>query len=241
MKNKYKSLIRKTLNVCFVVLLINCSLYAQNGVGIGTTTPDTSSALEIYSNSQGLLIPRMSKNQRNAIPKPAHSLVIFQTDGVIGFYFNSGSPSVPVWDQLLPNPANTDLNLNNNKITNLIAPSASSDAVNKGYVDNLVAAQGGQGIPTMISLESAQKMSLANAMMYCDTLTEGGFNDWYVPSLDNLFYAASGGTTLPDQRSNNDIWTVSYVSGGYTYFINLSTAATSYSYPSTLVKCRCVR
>lgn len=241
MKNRNLSYSQKALIVILLFLGINCPIFAQNGVGIGTTKPDTSAALEVYSNSQGILVPRMTKSQRNSILKPSNSLVIYQTDGITGFYFNSGTSVNPIWNQLLPNPANTDLNLNNNKITNLVAPSFFSDAVNKGYVDNLVAAQGGKGIPTMISLESAQKMTLANAMVYCDTLSEGGFSDWYVPSLDNLFYAASGGTILPDQRSNNDIWTVSYVAGGYTYYVNLNTAATAYNVPGSLMKCRCVR
>ena len=52
--------------------------YSQN-VGIGTTTPDSSAALEIKSNSQGFLPPRMTTTQRNAIANPAEGLQIFNT------------------------------------------------------------------------------------------------------------------------------------------------------------------
>jgi hypothetical protein len=64
----------------------------QNGnVGIGTTTPDASSALHIKSTTKGLLIPRMTAAQRNAISAAATGLMIYQTDGTVGFYYYNGS------------------------------------------------------------------------------------------------------------------------------------------------------
>ena len=47
--------------------------------------------------SKGLLAPRMTLAQRNAIPTPATGLTVFQTDGVPGLYYNSGTPAVPLW------------------------------------------------------------------------------------------------------------------------------------------------
>ncbi len=49
-------------------------------VGIGTTTPDASSALDITSTTKGLLIPRMTNAQRQAISNPAAGLQVFVTD-----------------------------------------------------------------------------------------------------------------------------------------------------------------
>ena len=49
-------------------------------VGIGTTTPDPSAALDIVSSSRGLLPPRLTTAQRDAIPAPAAGLIIFNTD-----------------------------------------------------------------------------------------------------------------------------------------------------------------
>jgi len=60
-------------------------------VGIGTTTPDASSALDITSTTAGLLIPRMTETQRDAISSPAIGLMIYQTDGTVGFYYYNGS------------------------------------------------------------------------------------------------------------------------------------------------------
>jgi hypothetical protein len=60
-------------------------------VGIGTTNPEISAALEINSTERGLLIPRMTQAQRNAIVSPATGLMIFQTDNTTGFYYHNGS------------------------------------------------------------------------------------------------------------------------------------------------------
>ena len=70
-------------------VVLTATTYAQ--VGIGTTTPDASSALDITSTTKGLLIPRMTNVQRDAISSPANGLMIYQTDGTVGFYYYNGS------------------------------------------------------------------------------------------------------------------------------------------------------
>ena len=70
-------------------VVLTATTYAQ--VGIGTTTPDASSALDITSTTKGLLIPRMTETQRDAISSPATGLMIYQTDGTVGFYYYNGS------------------------------------------------------------------------------------------------------------------------------------------------------
>ena len=49
-------------------------------IGIGNTNPNTSSILDINSTSKGLLIPRMTTAQRNAIVSPVTGLQIFNLD-----------------------------------------------------------------------------------------------------------------------------------------------------------------
>lgn len=48
-------------------------------VGIGTTNPDPSALLDITSTTSGLVIPRMTTVQRNAIPSPVTSLLIYNS------------------------------------------------------------------------------------------------------------------------------------------------------------------
>jgi hypothetical protein len=72
-----------------IVMLFTVQSYAQ--VGINTNTPDASSALEIESTTGGILVPRMTEIQRDAIVSPASGLMIYQTDQDFGFYFYNGT------------------------------------------------------------------------------------------------------------------------------------------------------
>ncbi len=54
------------------------SLPAGN-VGIGTSSPDASAKLHIESTSSGMLIPRMTEIERDAISSPANALLIYNT------------------------------------------------------------------------------------------------------------------------------------------------------------------
>ncbi len=75
--------------IIILIMALSATTFAQTG--IGTTTPDASSALDITSTTKGLLIPRMTAAQRDAISSPATGLMIYQTDGTVGFYYYNGS------------------------------------------------------------------------------------------------------------------------------------------------------
>lgn len=67
------------------------TINSASSVGIGTTAPDASSLLEMSSTTKGLLTPRMTKAQRDAIAAPATGLLVYQTDNSPGLYhFNNG-------------------------------------------------------------------------------------------------------------------------------------------------------
>ena len=82
-----------------IFLLIYVPAFSQ--VGIGTASPDVSSKLDVSSTTQGLLAPRMLSTQRTAITSPATGLIVYQTDGAAGFYYNAGTTGVPNWVILL--------------------------------------------------------------------------------------------------------------------------------------------
>ena len=79
---------KQIFNILAAVLFTSTT-FAQ--VGINTETPDASAALDITSTSGGLLVPRMTNAQRDAISSPATGLMVYQTDGTVGFYYYDGS------------------------------------------------------------------------------------------------------------------------------------------------------
>jgi hypothetical protein len=62
------------------------------GVSLGVGgTPDPSAKLDIQSITQGALLPRMTKDQRNAIASPATGLAVYQTDNMPGLRVYNGA------------------------------------------------------------------------------------------------------------------------------------------------------
>jgi hypothetical protein len=91
-KNSTKKLTNQPMKHFFTllaVLLVTATTFAQ--IGINTVSPDASAALDITSTTGGLLVPRMTETQRDAISPAATGLMIYQTDGTAGFYYYNGS------------------------------------------------------------------------------------------------------------------------------------------------------
>ena len=59
------------------MVLMSAQMNGQVGIGANTFTPDNSALLELQSTNSGLLLPRMTTAQRNAISNPAQSLIIY--------------------------------------------------------------------------------------------------------------------------------------------------------------------
>ena len=72
---------------------------AQTGMGIGTTTPDSSAVLEIASATKGLLIPRLPSATIAAIDNPAQGLLAYDTDKNL-FVYNLGPDGTKNWQEL---------------------------------------------------------------------------------------------------------------------------------------------
>jgi len=87
------------------MLLTITELSAQN-VGLNSTgaAANASAALDIdvsgLAVKRGLLIPRVTnveKTAMNPLPAAAQGLVVYQTDGVQGFYYNTSTTTTPNW------------------------------------------------------------------------------------------------------------------------------------------------
>ena len=68
----------KNIFTLLAAILLTTTTYAQ--IGINNETPDASAALDITSTTGGLLVPRMTNAQRQAISNPAAGLQVFVTD-----------------------------------------------------------------------------------------------------------------------------------------------------------------
>jgi hypothetical protein len=79
----------KNIFTLLAAVLLTATTFAQ--VGINIETPDPSAALDITSTTGGLLVPRMTKDDRGFIDTPATGLMIYQTDGTPGFYYFNGT------------------------------------------------------------------------------------------------------------------------------------------------------
>ncbi|MCF2491188.1 C1q-like domain-containing protein [Dyadobacter sp. CY347] len=84
------------------LLFASQNIFAQN-VGINTTQPEPSAALDIVGPDKGLLIPRVSLQSltdNTTVPNPATALLVYNTNaglGKAGFYYNSGTAANPAW------------------------------------------------------------------------------------------------------------------------------------------------
>jgi len=68
---------KKTI-LSIALIAISFMTFAQ--VGIGITIPNPSAALDVTSTTRGLLPPRMTQAQRNAITTPAAGLIVYCTN-----------------------------------------------------------------------------------------------------------------------------------------------------------------
>ncbi|TRX37101.1 hypothetical protein [Flavobacterium restrictum] len=90
---------QNNLQKIFILFSFLFALTANaQSVAINTdgSTADPSAILDLKSTDKGLLIPRMTIAQRDAISTPATGLLVYQTDGTAGLYSYDGS----IWKSL---------------------------------------------------------------------------------------------------------------------------------------------
>lgn len=82
----------KTLSLFTVLILFATLGLAQNvGINADGSAPHSSAMLDVKSTTGGLLIPRMTEEQRTQIQSPAQGLMVYQTTSPAGFYYFDGS------------------------------------------------------------------------------------------------------------------------------------------------------
>ena len=182
-----------------ITVLLSTALASNAQVGVGTASPDASSVLEVQSTTQGMLTPRMTSTQREAISTPATGLIVYQTDGTAGFYYFTGS----AWVILI----NGESALNASNITNgTISPArmGSGTADNTTYLRGdgtwSTPAGGGSSYPSVINAETFFYVSCSGSYTTLATIN--------VPSTGKYLITAyikmpSEGVTLKSKITQN--------------------------------------
>jgi hypothetical protein len=213
------------LLICFVQ-----SLQAQ--VGIGTSTADPSAILDLTSTAKGMLVPRMTATQRAAISSPATGLVVYQTDGQVGFYVNTGSAASPSWvpmPTILPGTSGNVLTSNGTSWVSQ-APSGGSGTVTVGTTTTL-------GTPitvttinilTDIATFSVTKPSLINIRVYFGS-SEGFSRTLYITDNTNNVISTSS-INLSQVNGDKVLSITAFLDAAGTYKIRVAAA----QQPSTI-------
>jgi hypothetical protein len=85
--------ITKTIFSGLILACASTTVSAQtvNKFGINSMTIEASAVLELESTTKGFLAPRMTVLQKGAILSPVEGLLVYQTDGIKGFYSFDGA------------------------------------------------------------------------------------------------------------------------------------------------------
>ncbi|MEC3874991.1 hypothetical protein [Chryseobacterium salviniae] len=175
----------------------NNAVYRIGEVGIGNNTKiDPSAMLDVNSKTKGLLPPRMTQAERDAIVLPAEGLVVYCTDcngGQGCLVYNYGKPSTPLWECLgKPNTASVTVDCASSTVNGTYIKNVANTAANTvtfRIVNNSFAAIVLQNFSTYVTLHGASTgMSIPANQNQSVSLNPGQSTD--------LVYTISGTPTL---------------------------------------------
>ena len=178
-------------------------------VGIGTSNPAASAALDINSTDKGLLPPRLSLIQIKNIVSPQAGLTVYNTDlnkpcfyNGTDWLFYDNSFVLPKLGVYHPLAGGIVIYLDASGLHGLAA--AMADLGNCGVTWGC----SGLNIPGAQFSAVGTGQSNSNAILancgtagiaadLCDDLIQNGFSDWYLPSIDELAFVYARIDSLP--------------------------------------------
>jgi hypothetical protein len=170
----------RPLYVLFFLIVNLLQLSAQTG--IGTTTPNASAKLEIAATDKGLLIPRMTKAQREAITlsSAANGLMVYQTDDLTGFYVNTSTTTTVAWTRVNSNwnRSGTDISYTTGNVSttgNLTGGNAGTSTIS-GFGANVATISAGYNLSASDNGKIIQSTSASAITVTIPTGLPTGFN-----------------------------------------------------------------
>ena len=185
------------------------TIKSNGNVGIGTLTPEATALLDVYSTSKGVLIPRMTTAQRDAIASPATGLQVYNTSTNVLNYYNGSAWAVVGSGGGSSTSVSADAG-------SAASPSVSFSAdTNTGFysgaADTIGISAGGSNVFNISSngLVSATTggglVTSANGTAAAPTFSFSGDADtgWFRPAADTLAAATGGSERVRIDSSGN--------------------------------------
>lgn len=196
-----------------IVALLAITFSSNAQLGIGTTNPASSAQLDVSSTTKGLLPPRMTVVQRNAIQMPDAGLMIYCTDcgtygepeyynGIKWLNINGANAGVKPGTYAVGQAAlggkiayifvPGDLGFDLNSQHGLVAATEDQSAGIQWYNGNnsttgAYDAGIGAGLKNTYIIITAQGATAANyAAGIASAYTSGIYTDWFLPSIFEL-------------------------------------------------------
>jgi hypothetical protein len=168
--------------ILIIVLTVFCIWQSNAQTGIGTTTPNASAKLEIAATDKGLLIPRMTKTQREAITlsSAANGLMVYQTDDLAGFYVNTSTTTTVAWMRVNSNwnRSGNDISYTSGNVLttgNLIGGNASTSTIS-GFAANVATISAGYNLTAADNGKIIQSTAATAISIAIPTGLPTGFN-----------------------------------------------------------------
>jgi hypothetical protein len=172
------------MNIRIALLFLTITFFSNVNAqtGIGTTTPNAAAKLEIASTDKGLLIPRMTKAQREAITlsAAANGLMVYQTDDLVGFYVNTSATTTISWTRVNTNWTRTGNDISytagNISTTGALAGGNSSTSNISGFAANITSISANYSITSADNGKVIQSTSASAITITIPTGLPTGFN-----------------------------------------------------------------